>query len=356
MQRWRDRLARRFSATQVLRTVDRAEVLRAGGATQAWVVARSLCAYARFDCAAVPRRERASYLELAIRRWAPFPDAVHHVSWSGDQAMAWAWPASALVDQADADVRPDIVRCTPESIYLGQPAAEGAVLQECVEGIEGRVWRDGVLHASAWWPQQPSLPAWNRFLRGAGLPVQDAVPAPEAMPRQATPWVSHRGPSMGELGRRHGRRLAVAGVAAAVFLVAWQLGALLPLAWREFALQREMAQLEPSLGPIIDARESAERDMARVDSLLALRPPHSQTDLMANVAQAAPPGAVRITRWQYDAGDGLQVTLELRQPDPQALVAAYEASPLLDSVSVEPGDGPQRLRLRARIAPAEAMP
>ncbi len=331
-------------------------MISAGGAAQAWVVARSLCAYARIDCAAVPRRERPSFLSLAIRRWAPFPDAVHHVSWSGEQAMVWAWPASAMVDPAEADVRPDIVRCTPESIYLGQPASAGASLQACVEGVEARAWRDGVLHASLWWPQVPALPEWNRFLRGAGLPVQDAVPVPEALPRQATAWVSHRGPSMGELGRRHGRRLAVAGVAAAVFLVAWQVGALLPLAWREYALQRELAALEPSLGPIIAARESAEQDLARIDSLLALRPARSQTDLMANVAQAAPAGAQRITRWQYDAGDGLQVTLELQQPDPQALVAAYEASPLLDSVSVEPGDGPQRLRLRARVAPPEATP
>lgn len=331
-------------------------MLRAGGAAQAWVLARSLCAYTRIDCASVPRRERPSFLDLAIRRWAPFPDAMHHVSWSGDQAMVWAWPTSALQDPADADARPEVVRCTPESIYLGQPEAEAAGLQACVEGVEGRVWRQGVLHASMWWPQLPSLADWNGFLRGAGLPVQDAVPAPESVPLQAAPWVSHRGPSLGELGRRHGRRLAVGTVAAAAFLVAWQVGALVPLAWREFALQRELARLEPSLGPIIGAREAAEADLVRIESLLALRPPRTQTDLMANVAQAAPPGAVRITRWQYDAGDGLQVTLELSQPDPQALVAAYEASPLLDAVSVEPGDGPQRLRLRARVVAAGATP
>lgn len=325
-------------------------MLSQAGPSQAWVVARALCAYARFDCGPVPRRERAAYLDLAVRRWAPFADAMHHVSWAGEQAMVWCWPNSVLVDPTQPEVTPEIVRCTPESIYLGEPREEGAGLQACAEGVEGRVWRQGVLHASQWWPALPTLSEWNRFLRGAGLPVQPAVPVPDAVPRQASPWVSHRGPSLGELGRRHARRLAIAAVAAVGFLFAWQLGALVPLAWREWRVQQELAELEPSLGAIMTARESAESDLARIEALLALRPAHSQTNLMAEVARAAPPSVRQVTRWQYDARDGLQVTLQMQPADPPALVAAYEASALLDEVSTEPGDGPDRLRLRARVA------
>lgn len=298
----------------------------------------------------MPAKRRAGYIDIAVRRWAPFADPDYHVNATPAAAMVWAWSRATLADPAqpgDAPVEGD--RGLPESVFLGQPEADGEHIQACVEGFEGRVWRDHVLQASLWWPQEPDLAEWNRFLRGAGQPVVDAVPMARAMPRQAAPWTSRRGRSLDELGRRYRGSAMTVAIAATVLAFAWQLGALLPLAWKHLAIQREMAQLQPVLQPIMTARENAERDLARIQSLLALRPAAGQVALMADLARVLPQRGVNVTQWKYGASEGLEVMVQTQDPDPQPLVQALEESGRFAEASAEPGDGADRVRLRAKV-------
>lgn len=351
-----DRLARRFSATQLLRTSDRAEVLRAGGPAREWVIARSRCAYALFDCAHVPRKERAGFLAISTARWAPFADPAFHVAWAGDAAMVWAWPRSDMADPQDMDYSPGNDHGLPESVFLGQPEASGVLIQQCVEGFEGRAWRDGVLQASAWWPELPGPDDWNRFLRGAGLAAAGPVPAPVELPRLATPWVARRGTSLGELGRRHRGSLQAAAAGLVAFVFAWQVGAMAPLAWKHVAIASELGELEPGLAPILDAREAADRDLAKIERLLSLRPARGQMALMAEAVRVFPATVRQVTQWRYSSDEGLQVMVSASNPDPQPIVQALEESPLFESVTAEPGDGPDRIRVRARITAVERGP
>ncbi|HFB55298.1 MAG TPA: hypothetical protein ENJ46_05185 [Hellea balneolensis] len=75
-------------------------------------------------------------------------------------------------------------RTLPESLAY-EPAEAGERLVICMEGVEGQVWRDGVLRASRWWPQTPTQRQWQTFMRVAHpgdvteLPV---MPAPISVP------------------------------------------------------------------------------------------------------------------------------------------------------------------------------
>lgn len=332
-------------------------MLHAGSASQEWIVARSLCAYTTFDCSQVPAKRRAGFLDIAVRRWAPFADPDYHVAWSGGMAMVWAWSRACLADPATpGQVPSEGDRGLPESMFLGAPQAAGESLQACVEGVEGRVWRDHVLVASQWWPQAPDRAQWNWFLRGAGAGVVDAPPPVQELPRQAAPWASPGRRSFEDVGRRLQRPALLAAALAGVFVFAWQLGGFLPLAWRHFAIQSDIAALEPGLQPILQARESADRDAARITELLALRPAASQSRLMAEVGALLPARGVNVTQWKYDDRQGLEVMVRANPTDPQPLVQALEESAWFGEASAEPGDGADRIRLRARVEAPSAEP
>ena len=181
----RPRLGRGFSPSRWLRRAEGLQRITEGGNGQEWILARGLCAYTTLDGAAVPSRKRQNYAQMAIARWAPFPDAQSLVEWVGDRAMVWAWSKSQVLS-AGVDDAPLPVprRIVPESLYRGGPQADGQELVAMDQGYEGRVWQQGFLAAARWWPELPGLEDWNQFRRGVGLQPASAAGLPEPM-RQA---------------------------------------------------------------------------------------------------------------------------------------------------------------------------
>jgi hypothetical protein len=75
-------------------------------------------------------------------------------------------------------------RTLPESLAY-EPLEAGERLVICVEGIEGQVWRGGVLRASRWWPQRPNQRQWQTFMRVAhpgDVSPLPPMPAPTSVP------------------------------------------------------------------------------------------------------------------------------------------------------------------------------
>ena len=145
----RPRLGRGFSPSRWLRRAEGLQRITEGGNGQEWILARGLCAYTTLDGAAVPSRKRQNYAQMAIARWAPFPDAQSLVEWVGDRAMVWAWSKSQVLS-AGVDDAPLPVprRIVPESLYRGGPQADGQELVAMDQGYEGRVWQQGFLAAA----------------------------------------------------------------------------------------------------------------------------------------------------------------------------------------------------------------
>lgn len=315
------------------------------------MLGRGFCAYTVLDCPALPAARRRAFVATAVRRWAPFPDPQYHVEWAGPRAMVWAWSAQA-VRALPAEAAPEPPRrLIPEPLLVGAPGEDGAELTALEEGFEGRVWRQRVLAASYWWPAAPELAEWNRFLRGAGLPAAERVPQAQRPPLRAQSWAGAMAGGWMDLARRQ-RGLALAAAAGLLALLfAAPIAGIVKLAWAGAQVRAQIAAQDQSLQAILNAREQAERDAARVEALLALRPPAGQLELLATAAGLLPPGA-RIMEWRMPNAQALEVVLRQNRPDPRALVEAWQRAGRFQDVGADLGRTPEEVTLRARILPA----
>lgn len=310
-------------------------------------MARALCAYAVFDAANIPAAKRKNFLAVAVRRWSPFVEPQFHAEWFGARAMVWSWPG-ALVSAGVDEIAGAPKRVWPESLFRGQPEPEGVRLLALDEGVEGRVWRDGVLVASQWWPDTPPRDEWEAFLRGAGLPPAGDVPVPVEAPLQDAPWSRQRAVALNDFAR-HRRALALAAVAAAAFAIAMPLAASLRLLTKTVLLERVIAEDEAKVAHLLAAREAAERDRAAVERALALRPPARQLELLSAAIAATPGTGWTLLEWRMPDRRTVEAVLRMPSPDPAALVRGWEKGGLFRDVTVDLGRSGGEVTVRARL-------
>lgn len=302
----------------------------------------------------MPAGKRHGFVEIAVKRLAPFPDPECHVVWTATAAMVWIWPrASMLPDEDGVPLRNELDAVYPESVYLGQPEPAGEPLLSTSDGFEGRIWRDELLVASRWWPAVPALSDWSDFCRGAGGSVPEHVPEAQPFLLQDRPWADHRRRTATAWFQRIQRPAAFTATFLLAALLAWQVGSLVRLAIARAGVAQEAQTLNSRLGNILLAREHATRDAADADTLLRLRPPMAQITLMARMAQLLQGSNGQIVEWSVPERGKLAVTLRLAKPDPEALVKSMEASGILTEVTSDSGAGPNEIVLRGRVLPAK---
>ena len=191
IRQWSRRLLLRFSPRRVRLGLEGPTPIPGGEAKQLQVlVGRELCLFLSVDATRVPAKQRASFIALAVRRAAPFPDPAHEAAWSGAHAGVWYWSRSRVAELLGPQPL-RVARVVPEAQYCGEPMAEGAQLLALARGFEGRAWKDAGLVADRWWAVPPSGEDWAAFLRGAGLRVMELPDAVEA-PIGQTPWAQQR--------------------------------------------------------------------------------------------------------------------------------------------------------------------
>lgn len=336
----------------MLRRSDGLITLQHGGAAQEWVLARRFCAFTLLDASAIPLPKRKGFAAMAVQRWSPFADGQHHIEWAGARAMVWAWSAGEIRELGPGNQVPAPRRVVPESLLRGLPVDDGVGLVGLDEGVEGRVWRDRVLVASQWWPSPPGPGEWGAFLRGAGLAAMPAVPEAASFPLADRPWSRHQGgEAINVLASRHRGALQLAAVVASVALLATPLVASLHLLAKTYMLERVIAREVERVGPLLAARESAERDMAAVDAALALRPPARQLQLMSSVVAATPSKDWTLREWRMRDPRTLEVVMQMANPDPTAIVRGWEALGVFGAVSVELGRSNNEVTVKAAIGP-----
>lgn len=319
-------------------------------------MARGLCLYALIDCTNVPTGKRHGFVEIAVRRLAPFPDPECHAVWTASAAMVWIWPRSRMMPDEDGiPLRSERDAVYPESVYLGQPEVGGESLLATFEGVEGRIWRESLLIASRWWPQMPSLSEWSGFCRSAGCPMPEQVPPLQACPLQDRPWADHRQRSAGAWLQRLQQPIAMAMAFILASILAWHTGGLVRLAFARSHVAKETETLNERLSDILQAREHAIGDAAVADRLLALRPPMAQLPLMARIVELLRSNNGQIVEWSVPERDKLAITLRMTNPDPEALVKIMEASGVLTEVTSDAGAGPEEIVLHGRVLAAETV-
>ncbi|MEM7020556.1 MAG: hypothetical protein AAF512_24840, partial [Pseudomonadota bacterium] len=134
-----------------------------GKGLREWVVSREFCYYRLFDLRNVDTGRQESALAVKIRQWSPFVDYGSYAVWHNGYAQVWVWD-KAEQEAALSDQSIKQAFFMPETV-LQQKTENGARLVECLEGIEGQVWREGALVGSRWWPTPPPVKTWQRFLR-----------------------------------------------------------------------------------------------------------------------------------------------------------------------------------------------
>ena len=312
------------------------------------MLAREYCAYTTLDGAAVPARKRRGFVDMAVARWAPFarPDA--HVEWTGDRAMVWAWSRDQVLAGGEEGALLDAPRrVLPESLYRGQPRMEGEELLAMDAGCEGRVWRNGLLVATRWWPQPPALAEWNEFRRGAGLAPAGQVAESTAYPLAERPWSAPQLRGFGEVVGQQRRLLLAIGVCLGSAAVGALLVACISLKVSIWQVDRDIQAREQSLEKIITAREQALAAKASIDRTLALRPPAGQVQLLATVTRLMR-GPWQLVEWKMADADNLQLTANMPNADPRAIVTAWERSGQFSDVTAEVG-GQKQVVVKARV-------
>lgn len=348
-------MRRGFSPSRWLRDSEGLTQLAEGGGRPEWLLTRGFCAYTTLDGSDVPTRKRRGFADMAVARWSPFADTRSHVEWSGDRAMVWAWSSGrVLVDEAGGAL-PAPQRILPETLYRGQPQASGQELVAMAQGTEGRVWRDGFLAASHWWPEPPRLADWNDFRRGAGLPPATTVPDVLEYPLADGAWGALGARGMGELVTQQRVLLGALAVAIVVAMLAAPLVGGLALKLSIWELQADITAREQAIAPIIAAREAAQADAKAIDALLRMRPPAGQTGLMAAMVRLIP-GRWQMLKWDMPDADHLQVTLKMAAADPRRIVEAWEKSGQFSEVTAEIVRQPDEVLVKARILRAGVRP
>jgi len=197
------------------------------------LVGRELSLFLAINVSKIPDKQRRGFVELTVRRAAPYDDADFDVSWLGDWAAVWHWSRKRIVEGCGGEL-PARTRFASEGPYVGQvQESEGTRIEvlRLIAGFEGRIWRSGVLTASRWWPAEPTAEQWQLFLRGTGGAQLEstAPPPPVAAAINTRRWSRTTSRSqalqMSSL-QAHVPRATLAVGLAAIALFAWELGAI----------------------------------------------------------------------------------------------------------------------------------
>ncbi len=139
----------RFSSARYLQLSDEVLLPAKKKAKAEWVISRKLCLYKRFDFAKVPKNKRQTALELAIKRWTPFPHAQFYIVWSGHFAQVWSWDEERIFAMVQAaQITPQ--QFFPETVLRLLPRENDFQIITCLEGFELQLWENSTLKSSRW--------------------------------------------------------------------------------------------------------------------------------------------------------------------------------------------------------------
>ncbi len=319
-----------------------------------WIVGRSFLRHNLFEVAeSLPEPKRKSALGLLVRKWSPFPSTGFSAQWAGNKASVYAWDA-AQVSAGIAAAGLDPARCTiwPETFF--RPAhADGAVLAAMCDGVEGQVWRRGLLVATRWWPAPPPARDWMLFLRAAGVDTSQTsatVPAPAALGELlAGPWTVAATPitDIWSLVQNNQAAAIAAAVVAAPFLYFLTEVAVLSAAtWRA---ESAIAGMSAANQSVRTDRTAALTNLDAAESYLSVDSMPSQFELLTATADLIKGRKVTISDWTYDSGN-LDLVLQADRPMEAAFyIESFERDARFSNVTGSLANQEKELRLKMQV-------
>jgi hypothetical protein len=297
--------------------------------------------------------KRLAALDLAITQWSPYQDTGRLVQEVQGRAGVWIWDAAAVTAAiVAASERPHRMNVLPEAA-LQPRGEEGLRLISGLDGYEGQWWQEGLLLASRWWPEPPSLHEWLQFRRASGVPPDETLDRSESiqtLAELATPWITSA-PRWRRAGPLDFTRAYQALGAAFLILTGIFLG--------EFASDREtLADIRRQVAEASAAAEErgADRAAARsgaeaVRNLAALDPYPGQLELFDAAKKVVPANGAQVIDWTYRTGE-LEFTLTSPVPlDAVATVKALDSRSGFRDVTLARSDSDRSLRVKLKVLP-----
>ena len=321
-----------------------------------WIIGRRFLRHNLFEIAeTLPEGKRRSALTLLVRKWSPFAATQFAVQWQGNKASVYAWDGTEVNDAiAAAGEDPGRVTPWPETFFR-PPGFDAAGLAEMSEGLEGQVWKQGLLVATRWWPEAPPAREWVMFLRGAGLDLtRDPAslrPAQSNSELLTAPWTSQNTPISNIWGLVQNSRVAAiaATIIAAPFFYFIAEAAVLSVG--TLRAESAIAGMNGANQSLRADRSSALANLDAVSSYLSLEKFPPQFDLIAAATDLIKDKKVSIAEWGFDSGN-LDLVLQADHPlDAALFIEAFEKDDHFSGVSGTLGNQERELHLRMQVDP-----
>ena len=288
------------------------------------LIARDLCAFARFDTAALPRARRRQAARLHARVASPYVVSGAALVKAGADFGVWWWDLEQIGPMLAARYPRGIPSIRPET--LAQPIGSDWRIVRLQNGYEAQLWSAGALLASAWRKVRFDGPAWTAFTRLQ----RGADDAPAAPPQAQSLPVAYDSeafrPALTDISRAQAIGMAAAGFAVITCCTSlFFLGQGVGLQQRATDLELEAETLRAAT-PRASAVTASELDRQR---LAAYQQVESQTNPLSAAGAAIGILALHdITPSVLNVGeDGLRVTLPyVTILDVDGLVQEFEDS------------------------------
>ena len=304
----------------------------------------------------LPDSKRKLALGLLVRKWSPFPSSQFAVQWVGNRACVYAWDGDAAAAAVAASGFP-AGRCSvwPETFFR-PPIADGYRLAAMTDGVEGQVWRGGLLAATRWWPTPPPARDWATFLRASGVELTQTaliVPPPAQSDLLGQPWTMVAAPvtDLWSLVQNERAAAVAAAIIAAPFLYYLAQSAI--LVGGTMQVESRISDLTAANQTIRADRSAAFTNLESVEAYLSLDRLPSQFETMNVVMTLLLDRKVSVGEWSFDAGN-LEILVQADRPlEASLFIEMFEKDDHFSNVSGTVGDQQRELRLSMQVEPRQ---
>jgi hypothetical protein len=304
----------------------------------------------------LPESKRKLALGLLVRKWSPFPSSQFAAQWVGNKACVYAWDGDAVAAAITA-AGESPQRCTvwPETFFRS-PLQDGIRVARMLDGVEGQVWKAGLLTATRWWPSMPAPRDWAVFLRAAGVDLTQTsfeVPAVVESEILELPWTVVSAPVTDLWSLLQNERAAAiaATVVAVPFLYYLTQSAVLLAG--TVRVESAIADLTAANQTIRTDRAAAFTNLETVESYLGLENFPSQFQTLNVVTDLLRDNKVVLAEWNYDTGT-LQLVLQADRPlEAPFFIEMFEKTDYFSNVSATVGNQQRELRLSMTLEPRQ---
>ncbi|MGE0282442.1 MAG: hypothetical protein AB7E79_17175 [Rhodospirillaceae bacterium] len=304
----------------------------------------------------LPESKRKSALGLLVRKWSPFPSSQFVAQWVGHRACVYAWDSDAAA-AAIVAAGENPSRCSVwAETFFRPPLQDGIRLAKMSDGVEGQVWKGGLLAATRWWPEPPMPREWLIFLRSAGVDLTQTgldVPPVATSELLAQPWTVTAPPVTDLWSLLQNERAAAIAAAVVAVPFLYYLTQAAVLLGGTMRVEAAIADLSAANQSIRADRAAAFANLETIESYLGLETYPSQFQTLNAVTNLLRESKVTIAEWNYDAGN-LQIVIQAdRALEAPFFIEMFEKDNLFSNVTGTVGNQQRELRLGMQIEPQQ---